>query len=59
MAAAGATPSGRTAAGGRKAGRQFDMRLRRGRRELAKQLQERYERELIPPNDAGPPPRID
>ncbi len=47
------------AARNRHAARQLDMRQRRDRRELARQLQERYEREAIPPNDAGPPPRID
>lgn len=43
----------------RKAARQFDMRQRRGQRELAAQLQERYQREAVPARDDGPVPRID
>lgn len=39
--------------------RQLDMRQRRAGRELAAQLQERYERVVVPPNDEGPLPRID
>lgn len=43
----------------RHAARQLDMRQRRDRRELAAQLQERYERQALPAPDEGPPPRID
>lgn len=49
----------RQAPGSRQAARQFDMRQRRGQRELAAQLQERYERQAVPHNDEGPLPRID
>jgi hypothetical protein len=47
------------AARNRHAARQLDMRQRRDRRELAAQLQERYERVAVPARDDGPPPRID
>lgn len=43
----------------RRAARQLDMSQRRDRRELAAQLQERYEREALPARDDGPLPRID
>lgn len=63
MAAAGdgsARPPGDwKATRNRHAARQLDMRQRRDRRELAAQLQERYEREAVPTCDDGPPPRID
>lgn len=45
--------------GNRHAARQLDMRQRRDRRELVAQLQERYDREVVPRNDEGPSPRID
>lgn len=54
-----AAAGGRKADRDRKAARQFDMRQRRGQRELEAQLQERYERVAVQPNDEGPPPRID
>lgn len=44
---------------GRKAVKQMEERLRRDRRELARELQERAARVCYPRNDEGPPPRID
>lgn len=53
-------PAGdRQAARRRAAARQFELRQRRGRRELTALLQERYQRENVPARDEGPPPRID
>lgn len=43
----------------RHAARQLDVRQRRDRRELAAQLQERYEHEAVRARDDGPVPRID
>ncbi|EJE48767.1 hypothetical protein PMI14_06795, partial [Acidovorax sp. CF316] len=57
--AAAAGASDWKAARNRHAAGQLDMRQRRGRRELAAQLQERYEREAVPARDDGPVPRID
>jgi len=42
-----------------KAARQLAQRQRRDRREMARELQERAQRQAIPRRDDGPPPRID
>ena len=44
---------------GRKAIKQLEERLRREQRELARELQERAQRQTIPRRDDGPLPRID
>ncbi len=44
---------------GRKAIKRMDERLRREQREMARELQERAQRQAIPRRDDGPPPRID
>lgn len=43
---------------GRKAMKQLTERLRREQRELAREMQERVGRRLVPARDDGPPPRI-
>lgn len=42
-----------------KAARQFAQRQLRDQRELAREQQERVQRQVIPRRDDGPPPRID
>ena len=42
-----------------KVARQIDQRQRRDQRELARELQERLQRGVVPRRDDGPPPRID
>lgn len=42
-----------------KAARQLAQRQRRDQRDLARELQERVQRQSIPKRDDGPPPRID
>jgi len=44
---------------GRKAVKQLTERLRRGQRELAREMQERALRGCYPVRDDGVPPRID
>lgn len=48
-----------TIVSGRRTTRRLDERLRRDRRALAAELQERAEREALPRDDVGPPPRVD
>lgn len=59
MMRACAHPPGHQAPAGRKAVKQIEERLRRDRRDLARELQERAARLCYPRNDDGPPPRID
>lgn len=59
MMHARAHPPGRQAPAGRKAVKQMEERLRRDRRDLSRELQERAARLCYPRNDDGPPPRID
>lgn len=42
-----------------KVARQLAQRQRRDQRDLARELQERVQRQSIPRRDDGPPPRID
>ena len=42
-----------------KAARQLAQRQSRDQRDLARELQERVQRQAIPKRDDGPPPRID
>ena len=44
---------------GRKAIKLWNERLRRDRRELAREMQERAARDFYPERDDGPVPRID
>lgn len=43
----------------RKTVKQLNDRMRRDQRDLARELQERVQRQAIPRRDDGPPPRID
>lgn len=43
----------------RKSVKQLSDRMRRDQRDLARELQERAQRQAIPRRDDGPPPHID